>query len=322
MKKIILCLLALILLVTPLIASCDADKQDDGRLSIVCTIFPEYDWIVQILADHADEVNLTMLLDNGVDLHSYQPSAADILTISTCDVFVYIGGESDSWVKDALEGVTNKDMLVVDIMTVLSDALKEEEIIEGMEGEEEEEEEESPEYDEHVWLSLKNAAVVCEKLGQTLGKADPDNAADYAANAAAYIALIDALGTRYEEAICAAGKDTLVFCDRFPFRYLVEDYSLNYYAAFIGCSAETEASFETIAFLANKIDELSLKYVLTIDNSNVNIASTIIASTKSKDAEILVLDSLQSITAQDIEDGTSYLEIMEENLEVIKKALS
>lgn len=319
MKKNIAFLLALILLITPLIASCNAGNHDDGRLSIVCTIFPEYDWIIHILKNHADEVNVTMLLDNGVDLHSYQPSAADILTISTCDVFVYVGGESDMWVKDALEGATNKDMLAVNLMSVLSGALKEEEPTERTEAEKKEK---SPEYDEHVWLSLKNAAVVCEKLAQTLGKADPDNAADYTANATAYISLINALDKRYEDAISAADKDTLVFCDRFPFCYLVEDYSLNYYAAFIGCSAETEASFETIAFLASKIDELSIKYVLTIENSTVNIAATVIESTESKDTEILVIDSLQSVTAKDVKDGTSYLEVMEDNLEVIKKALS
>lgn len=311
-------------------AQAEAEKStgsDGGRLSIVTTIFPEYDWVKQILGDKADDADITMLLDNGVDLHSYQPTVDDIAKISDCDMFIYVGGESDAWVDDALKEAVNKDMKVIDLLDVLKDTIKEEEVVEGMQAEEEEEEsaegdsEEEPEYDEHVWLSLKNAKVICDAIEKDLADLDPDNADAYAKNLEDYTGQLDALDQEYQTAVDAAPQKTLLFGDRFPFRYMVDDYGLTYYAAFVGCSAETEASFETITFLAQKVDELGLKNIMTIEKSDQKIAKTIRDNTKNKDQNILTLDSMQSTTSDDVKNGETYLSAMKSNLEVLKEAL-
>ncbi|MBO4914286.1 MAG: zinc ABC transporter substrate-binding protein, partial [Oscillospiraceae bacterium] len=274
--------------------------------------------------DNKDNVELTMLLDSGADLHSYQPTADDMIKLSSCDVFIYVGGESDEWVEDALESAVNKNMLVIDLLDVLGDAVKEEELVEGMQGEEEEESgegEEEVEYDEHVWLSLKNAAVLCDAIAGALAKLDAANADVYAANKDAYVAKLNALDAQYAAAVSAAKVRTLLFGDRFPFRYLADDYGLDYYAAFVGCSAETEASFETIVFLSGKVDELGLNTVLTIESGDGKIARTIVENTAAKSAQVLKMDSMQSTTAQNIADGATYLGAMEYNLAVLKQAL-
>ena len=317
------------------------------KTKIVTTIFPEYDWVMNILGDKASGADVTMLLDNGVDLHSFQPNASDILKISTCDVFIYVGGESDGWVKDALKESVNKDMIVINLLETLGDAVKEEEVVEGMQEEDEHDHDhgedhddhddhdedhdhehdhdhgdpEEIEYDEHVWLSLHNSATLVEKISEALQKADPANAETYKANAAGYMEKINALDKQYHDLVDNASCKTILFGDRFPFRYLVDDYGLSYYAAFVGCSAETEASFETITFLAGKVDELGLKTVMTIEGSDNRIAETIIQNTKSKDQKILSVDSMQSVTSKDVAAGASYLDIMTKNLSVLKEAL-
>ncbi|MBO4650184.1 MAG: zinc ABC transporter substrate-binding protein [Clostridiales bacterium] len=333
-------------------------KNNDKKLSIVTTIFPEYDWVMNILGDKKDNADVTMLLDNGVDLHSYQPTADDIVKIKTCDMFIYVGGESDEWVEDVLETADNKDMVVINLLEGLGDQVKEEELIEGMQGEEHDHEhddhedhddhdeedhdhdeheedhdedhdhehehhheEGEVEYDEHVWLSLKNASILVDKISGKLQTLDATNADTYEKNAKAYIEKLNALDKEYEEAVAAGSVKTLLFGDRFPFRYLVDDYGLDYYAAFIGCSAETEASFETIAFLSQKTDELNLHTILTIEGSDQKIAKTIVENTTSKDQQILILDSMQSVTSKDVKDGANYYSVMEKNLEVLKEAL-
>ncbi len=324
MRKMILLVIAALMLTVTLAGCGQSDVGKDDKLSIVTTIFPEYDWVMNILGDKAGDANVTMLLDRGVDLHSYQPTADDIIKISTCDVFIYVGGESDEWVEDALKEAANKDMIVINLLESLGDAVKEEEIVEGMEEEagEEGEAEEDSEYDEHVWLSLKNAALLCNVIKDALGKADADNAEAYASNAAAYIEKLNDLDAEYQAAVDAANKKTLLFCDRFPFRYLMDDYGLSYYAAFAGCSAETEASFETVAFLAGKVDELGLSYVLTLEGPNHKIAETVVAATSATSAQILSMDSMQSTTSEDVKNNVSYLSIMEKNLEALKEALT
>ena len=292
-------------------------NTDSGKLKIITTIFPEYDWVRNIAGDKAD---ITMLLDNGVDLHSYQPTADDIIKISTCDVFVYVGGTSDSWVKDTLKDAVNKDMVVLNLLDLLGENAKEEEEKEGMQAEEEEHEE-GPEYDEHVWLSLRNAAVLCQKISDALCEKDAANADFYKSNTTAYIEKLNALDSQYKDAVSAAKQKTILFGDRFPFRYLTDDYGLDYYAAFVGCSAETEASFETIMFLARKVDELGLTSIMQIETSDGSIAETIKKNTKTGDQKILTIDSLQSVTAKDVESGSTYLSVMEKNLEVLKDAL-
>ncbi|MCR5082762.1 MAG: metal ABC transporter substrate-binding protein [Parasporobacterium sp.] len=331
-----------VMLFVGLLAGCGNSQTPNasGKIQVVTTIFPEYDWVKEIVGDN-DDVEISMLLDNGADLHSYQPTANDILKISTCDLFIYVGGESDEWVDDALNEAVNKDMVVLNLMDIMGDDAKEEEVKEGMEAEEHEHEdadhedadhedadhedadhEEEVEYDEHVWLSLKNASIICNKISDALCKIDSANADSYKANLETYTAKLNDLDASYKEVVDSAQTKTLLFGDRFPFRYLTDDYGLDYFAAFVGCSAETEASFETVMFLANKVDELSLKYVCTIENSDGKIAETIIQNTKSKDAKVLKLNSMQSVNATDVENGASYYNIMNENLEALKTALN
>lgn len=309
-------------ILVPFCASCGG-PINNGKKTIVTTIFTEYDWVMNVLGDKKDDMNVKMLLDGGVDLHSYQPSAKDIVDISNCDLFIYVGGESDKWVNDVLKQAKNKDMLTINLLETLGDAAKEEELVEGMEGEEEEEneEEEEKEYDEHVWLSLKNAQLFVETISDSIGKIDVENANYYKANADTYVASLKDLDQKYEQAVKEGTQDTLLFADRFPFRYLVEDYSLKYYAAFIGCSAETEASFKTIAFLAEKVDELGLKVILKIESSDGGIANTVKNSTQNKNQTILTMDSIQSATSKEYKNGRNYLSIMTSNLDVLKEAV-
>ena len=516
MKKVISALLAVLMLagmlagcanssdvptVSTTAAATTAASQTEApakkEISVVTTIFPEYDWVREILGDQADSADITMLLDNGVDLHSYQPTADDIIKISDCDLFVYVGGESDEWVDDALKNATNKDMKVIDLLDVLRDTVKTEEAKPGMQAEEghnhgyshfddsdvqdrtlsdwdgdwqsvypylqegvldevmerkaesgsktAEEyrayyetgyktdvsqitidaenntmcfvkngvaakatyeykgyqiydyasgsrgvryffeatggdadapkyvqfsdhgigpgkaehfhiysgndgfdalsqemdnwptyypagmsgneikedmlEHEEKEYDEHVWLSLKNAETLVGAISNALQELDPDNKSVYAANADAYVQKLAALDTEYQKAVSAGTYKTVLFGDRFPFRYLVDDYGLNYYAAFAGCSAESEASFETVSFLAKKVDELKLPCVLTIEGAQHKIAETIVQNTAEKNQKILTMDSMQSTTSQDVASGTTYLSVMEKNLDVLKEAL-
>lgn len=324
------------------------ESTGDDKIEIVTTIFPEYDWVKAVLGDNPANAEVTMLLDNGVDLHSYQPTADDIIKISTCDMFVYVGGESDEWVEDVLASAENKDMKVVNLMDILSDLVKEEEVVEGMEAEHhhddededehehedadhdeeehedadhDEHEEEEVEYDEHLWLSLKNAVVIMYYLEDAISTIDAANADMYKKNTEDYITQLENLDKQYEEVVLASSVNTILFGDRFPFRYFADDYKLKYYAAFTGCSAESEASFETITFLASKVDELSLKTVLTIEGDNHKIAETIVENTKTKDQKILTMDSMQSVTSSDVEAGKTYLSIMQDNLEVLEEAL-
>ncbi len=322
MKKYLSLILA-VLLAAGCLTACGSGNgapAEDGGLTIVTTIFPEYDWVMNILGDNPAGANVSLLLDSGVDLHSFQPSAADIMKISTCDLFIYVGGESDKWVDDALQEAVNHDMTVINLMDVLGDAVREEEEVEGMQEEEHDHEEEA-EYDEHVWLSLKNAAVIVRKISEAVAGADPEHADVYKQNADAYIGKLDALDAEYRAAVSAGSVSTLLFGDRFPFRYLTEDYGLSYYAAFSGCSAETEASFETVTFLSQKMDELSLPAVIAIEGTDHRIAETIVQNTQAKDQKILTLDSMQATTSKDVANGVTYLSVMEKNLEVLKEAL-
>ncbi len=330
MKKILCALLALLMICS--LAACGekTPSADPGAtqaaetegLDIVATVFPIYDWVRELTAG-SDGAALTLLLDTGVDLHSFQPTMDDILKISNCDVFIYVGGESDKWVDDALNQKKNENMVVLDLMEILGENAKEEEFIEGMQKpEEDEEEEDGVEYDEHIWLSLKNASFLCNKIAEALAGADAENAALYRANAAAYSEKLNALDAEYAAAVEAAPNKTLVFGDRFPFRYLTADYGITYYAAFLGCSAESEASFETIGFLSKKLSELGLKHIVALESSDGKLAKTIVQNSDAQDAEIVTMDSLQSATLDDAAAGTTYLSVMEKNLEALKTALS
>ena len=496
---------------------------ENKKIKIVCTIFPEYDWVRQVLGDNIQNAEINYLLSNGVDLHNYQPTAADMMSISECDLFIYVGGESDGWVEDALKNAVNKDMKVISLMDVMGDRAKAEELKEGMQEDEhdhdhdhghkdkhvstfeddevqdralsdwdgdwqsayplvldgsldkawehksedgsmtaeeykeyytkgyksdydaisihdghikftdnkgvvtesdyeytgyyiqnwstgtkaamyrfeavdkesgapvyiefndhmiepekaehfhirmsnesydaivdpegnwptffdaaldaegvcdevighdhnddEDEEhdhdhdedeghhhEDGEELDEHVWLSLSNARVFCREISDDLCEIDPDNADMYRANLEAYDAQLSALDDDIRALVDSSSSKTLIFGDRFPFRYFVDDYGLDYYAAFIGCSAESEASFETIAFLSDKVNELDADTVYIIENSDGKIADSII-SASGADCTVAVLDSAQSVSAEDIEGGKTYLGIMQSNYDALR----
>lgn len=315
MKKIIAILLAAVLL-TAAFAGCSGKKPEDGKLKIITTIYPVYEWVCQVTAG-TQNTDVSLLLNKGVDMHSFQPTTKDIVNISSCDVFVYVGGESDEWVGDVLRDASNKNMLTLNLMDALGSLAREEEAVEGMQGEEEEANGEA-EYDEHIWLSLKNASVLTSYIAEKLGEKDAANKSAYDNNAKKYTAELNALDSRYAEAVKTAKHDTLIFADRFPFRYMTADYNLKYYAAFSGCSAESEASFKTLVFLADKLKELQLDKLMILDGSDGKIARAVMDTAGAKNAEILTLNSMQS----EIGESDSYLGIMENNLTVLQQALN
>lgn len=335
-----------------LLAGCglESGKKDSGnrKVSIVATIYPQYDWLKNVLGDRMGAVDLKLLIKNGTDLHSYKPSAQDIASIASADMVVYVGGVSDEWLEKALAATPKAGRVQLNLMQALGDRVKEEEVVEGMQAEEEHEHEhgeeteehehehhehaeahehhhehaEEVENDEHIWLSLKNAEILVNALAESLAKVDTANAEVYKANAAAYVAKFQELDGNFAAAISGAEGKTVLFGDRFPFRYLVDDYGIKYYAAFVGCSAESEASFETVAFLAGKMDSLSLPAIFKIDGSNGKIAQAILeASKKSKNVQVLTLNSMQSVTDEQMKSGKDYLSMMQANLEVLKKAI-
>ena len=318
MKKFFAYLLLLCMIVS--LTACSLTNEEDGsKIKIICTAFPQYDWVRAIAGD-SENLDISLLLDNGIDLHSYDPKPGDILKISKCDMFIYVGGESEDWVESVLSSAKNKDMAVLDLLEILGEDAKEEEIKEGMESEEEEPEEEA-ESDEHVWLSLKNAVRFCEAIKDSLCAIDPDNSEKYITNCGAYVEKLKDLDKRYEETAAASGKKTLIFGGRFPFRYLTDDYGLDYFAAFSGCSSESSASFKTVVFLAKKIDELELKYIVVLQNSDSKIAESVRDATTYKNQEILVMNSLESVSSKNIAEGTTYIGEMENNLKILEKAL-
>ena len=298
----------------------DSEPVVEGvKLNIVTTIFPQYDWVYQILGDKAEFKDVTLLLNNRIDLHNFQPSVSDIALISTCDLFIYIGGESDAWVEAVLEQALNPNMVVINLLVLLGEnALIDEEIDDGRHHHHHHHDDE---FDEHVWLSLRNAITFINVIVNALSSLDPDLSEVYITNGSEYIDHLYALDLEYSQVVSNASRNTLLFADRFPFRYLMHDYGLNFFAAFSGCSAETEASFQTIAFLTKKVDEHDLTAIMVTESANISIAETIIGNTADKNQRILVLDSMQSSNDVDRQHGITYLSIMEENLRVLKEAL-
>ena len=331
-------LTVLILLITILFgifsfSGCGSSGENRGtktnaskpKLKIVATIFPEYSWTKEILGNQEAAVEFTLLSKKGADMHSYQPSAEDILRIAGCDLFIYVGGESDKWVDKALKEGGNPERKVINLMKLLGNRVKVEEKAEGIEKHDHHEHDkhhnDEAEYDEHVWLSLKNAEIACKAIAENLTALDPKNADTYRANHESYSKKLAALDKQYEEAVAKSPVKVVLFGDRFPFRYLTDDYGLKYYAAFNGCSAETEASFETVVFLAKKMDELKLPAILTIEGRQHKLAKTIVENTKAKNQKILTLHSMQSVAEDEMKKGVTYLSFMEENLNVLQQAL-
>lgn len=330
------------------------EKGNSNKISIVCTTFPQYDWVKNILGEEAERFNVTLLLDNGVDMHSYQPAVKDIATAGSSDLFIYVGGESDTWVEDALKEAKNKDLKAINLMETLGNSVKEEEVVEGMQEErkslghsheksskekqeqtqkeshensqeingQKEAADEEPEYDEHIWLSIRNAEIMVKNIEKAIEQLDSDNAKVYQTNVENYIKKLDTLDKQYANTIQNAKYKAILFGDRFPFRYMADDYDLKYYAAFAGCSAETMAGFETVTFLAKKADELRLPVILTIENSDGRIAEAVKSNTTKKNQKILAMNSLQSVTKEQLADGITYLQVMQENLSVLSEALN
>lgn len=332
MKKIgILCAISsLILGISGCVAATPSgmDKGDnsDGKIQVICTTFPLYDWTREIVGE-TDNIELSLLLDNGVDMHSYQASAADIARISSCDVLVYVGGTSDDWIEDVLKNRTNGNMTVINLMEVLSSSVREEEVIEGMQEElhAHEDGEHEKEYDEHVWLSVKNAVLSCEAIKNALCSADTGNADLYEVHYRDYAERLSQLDAEYADMVKAAGTDVVLFADRFPFLYLMEDYGIRYYAAFPGCSSETEASFETVAFLAGKLKEENIAAVLTLENGQDSFAGSLaqtVINNAGVTAQIFSMNSMQSVTKEQITEGMTYYSVMEGNLETLRKAMN
>lgn len=327
MKKLVNLILICICGVFCLVG-CGADiaaLNSDDKLNIVCTTFPQYDWVSNIISGNEENVNLTLLMDKGGDLHNFQPSALDIAKVSDCDIFIYVGGESDSWVNDALKEAVNPNLVAVNMVEALKacGSLYEEHVA-GMYFTEHSHrhEEEHDEYDEHVWLSLRNAVVLNEYICNVISETDYVNASLYKGNCDKYTAELLELDERYMETVEQSSNDTLLFADRFPFRYIVEDYGLNYYAAFEGCSAETEASFNTVAFLSDKLSELGLDAVAVIDGSDKRLAQVIIENSDNEDRKIVVFNSMQSVSKSDIKNQMTYISVMKDNLEMLKLALN
>ena len=312
MKKIISILICAVLCMA-VMCSCGNNEINHDGLKIVCTAFPQYDYVKNILGTSE---GISLLLDDGADLHSYEPTAADIIEISSADLFIYIGGISDSWVEGALKSANSENLKTVALMNLVD--TYEVDYVAGMEKENHHHEGEH-EKDEHIWLSLRNAAKITRALCDMICEIDSANAEKYKTNAKIYINSLNMLDNEYKSVIETANRKTLLFADRFPFRYLVEDYSLEYHAAFSGCSSESEASFQTMAFLIDKTKKLNLPVVITIEGSDGSIAEMICNETGTK---TVTLDSCQSVSSADIEQGTNYIDIMKNNLEILREALN
>lgn len=318
MTKRTVCLVLCLAAFLSALCGCAPQKKDNG-FDIICTVFPIYDWVRECLGD-IEGVSVSLLVDSGTDPHSYNATAEDIAVIASCDMLIYVGGESDGWVESALSNVAKNAPKGVRLFDLMEDRVHHGhdhgEVCEDTEHHSE------SAYDEHVWLSLKNASMLTERIAGMIAESLPEKAEAIKSNARAYTDTIKALDKELEDAVSLSERSTLLFADRFPFKYLTEDYGIDYFAAFSGCSADSEASFETVIRLTQKLNELDLPYVLVLEASDMRLADTVISGSEKKNAEILTLDSMQSISAGDITDkGISYIEIMKSNVSVLKKAL-
>lgn len=314
-----------------------AENADGGKISVVTTIFPPYDFVRQIAGDQAD---VKMLLKPGEETHSYEPTPQDIIAIQNSDVFIYTGGENDVWVEDILSSMPDSDMVTLRLVDCVDTV--EEEQVEGMKGsaghdhdesdpddvhndhtgetDGGEDDGESPhEVDEHVWTSPVNAALIVEQIKNVLSQADPDHSEMYAENTLAYQKQLSELDGQFREAADHAKRNIMIFGDRFPFRYFADEYGLEYYAAFPGCAGDTEPSAATMAFLIEKVREEKVPAVLKMELSNDDIANAVAEATGT---EVKVLYSCHNLSADDFENGETYLSMMQKNVETLKEVLN
>jgi len=328
MKRSILILImlaAVLFAITGCKRNKNADKKNpNGKITVITSNFPPYDFARQIAGD---KINLSMLLPPGAESHSFEPSPRDIIAIQNSDIFVYTGGETDLWVDRILESMDTSKMNIIRMMDVVD--VVEEEIVEGMEDDDEDDEEDSPHsplptphspsFDEHVWTSPRNAILIARAITDVLCEVDDANATFYQQKAAVYIDKLAQLDADFLEVVIGAKRNTIVFADRFPFRYFADTYRLTYFAAFPGCSTETEPSAATVAFLINKIKSEKIPVVFHIELSNEKMADTISAETGAKK---LILHACHNITKRDFEAGLGYLDFMRRNVENLKQALN
>lgn len=327
MKTTAVKLLALALILTFCFGCVSCTKAEKSeKISVVCTLFPQYDWLREIIGD-SDAIELSLIIQNGTDAHSYQPTAADIMKISNADMIVYVGGDSDLWVKEALERAKNDNIIKFEMAEC--EGVELHNISSASEGHNHGEEEHSHSghnhgsLDEHLWLSLHNAEAICRRLGEELVALDENNAEKYEENAERYIEKIKRLDGEYEKAVEAAEEENkfVLFCDRFPFVYLLEDYGVEYSAAFEGCSADVDADFATVLRLIKEADEHSLTSIAVSESANMKLADTVKNSSKSNIEKIIVFNSLQAVNKGQIDKGLTYFSVMEENLRALKESI-
>ena len=320
MKRLLIFSLILALLL-PCAFGCGG-STDDGKISIVCTLFPQYDWVRSIVGE-SDSISVTLLVKNGADGHSYQPTAADIMTISSCDMIVYLGADSDIWVQEALKRAKNDDTEKIELTELEGITLHNISSSSHDHGDHgDHEHEHGHVFDEHIWLSLKNASVAIDALSESICAIDESNAELYRANAERYKNELLALDGEYSSAVASVGDSNpfMLFADRFPFVYLLEDYEIEYAAAFEGCTTDVDAGFDTVLRLIKEADEHKISYIAVTETSDMALARTVAESAKG-DIQIIVLNSLQGVTASQLEGDLSYLSAMRENLRVISLAL-
>ena len=279
----------------------EKNKKNEDKINVVCTSFAQYDWTRELIKGAEDRYDITLLTETGVDIHSYQPSADDIIKINESDMIIYVGGESDKWVKDYTKGSMGKK--VINMLDIVDDDLLYDE----------------READEHVWLSFDNAEEICEKIAECLISMDPVNEQLYERNENRYTNELESLDSEYESMVRSAPCKTAVIADRFPFRYMFDEYKINYFAAFPGCSAETEASFETVKLLSEKVKDVPA--VIVTDNGNQKLAETVLANAGGSEKPIISLNSMQSVTKEDIDGGMTYISAMRENQNMLAMAL-
>lgn len=307
MKKILITILAVLVVFE--FSGCKVRKMDTSdKVNIVCSIFPEYDWARNILGDDDDATTLTLLEKNGVDLHSYIPSSTDLSTVASCNLLVYTGGKSDTWITDILNNSSNTNQTVINLMEVLKDQLKKD----GPD---------AADYDEHLWLSIKNAKVICNYFTETLCELLPDSADRYQSRLADYMKKLDAMDLSLQGVVQASQNKTLIICDRFPFRYLAEDYGIQYCAPFSNCAGQREPGAEAIDLLSETLVKLNSSAVIVLENSDKKIAKTVIGNAKKPNCDTLTMDSMQSVTLRQAFAGVTYISQMQKNLESIQKAL-
>lgn len=316
MRKALLTIISAALLLSVLgCAPVSNEAVTDGKgLKIVTTIFPPYDFARAITGTKAQ---ITMLIDPGAEVHTFDPTPDDIIKIQNADVFIYIGGENDAWVDQVLESTDTSHMTVIRLMDAVTPV--EEETVEGMQSEDGHDGGGETEYDQHIWTSPKNAVLMIDYIAKALENADAENAPVYEKNAADYTARIMQVDKHIQAVADASPTKLLVVADRFPFRYLADEFGLDYRAAFSGCSSESDVSAGTLAYLIDTVKEKNLKYIYTIEFSNQAVAKAVSEQTG---AQTLLLHSCHNVTKDDFSAGVTYLQLMQGNLDNLKKGLS